>query len=194
MSGQAAIGLALPGTAAHRLAARQAPSTLRLALGLIVLYAMFFIAGCASVPPAGSISDAKTGSWAGRISLQVDSERPQAFFASFELHGRATDGELYLTGPLGSALGSMRWSPQQAVLQRGEQIRRFSSVDELMLNATGAPVPIDALFDWLRGINTAKGGWSADLSRLPQGRVEAFKSSPAPAVRLKIILDPARSN
>ena len=104
--------------------------------------------------------------WTGRISLQVQSETAppetaQSFSAGFELKGRPERGELTLISPLGNVLGVLRWSPGEAVLDSGNQkIQRFASVDELMAQATGAAVPLSALFAWLQGDNASVSGWS----------------------------------
>jgi 4-diphosphocytidyl-2-C-methyl-D-erythritol kinase len=83
---------------------------------------------------------------------------------------------------LGSVLGVLRWSPGEAMLDSGNgKVQRFSSVDELMAQATGAAVPVTALFAWLRGDNASASGWSADLSRHAEGRISAKRTvQPAP--------------
>lgn len=126
----------------------------------------------------------------GRISLQIQSEPAQSFSASFELKGRAERGELTLISPLGNVLGILRWSPLEATLDSGsQQVQRFSSVDALMAQATGAAVPLSALFAWLQGDNANVSGWSADLSRHSEGRILAKRSQPAPQAELRVILD-----
>jgi outer membrane lipoprotein LolB len=162
------------------------PSALRLA-GVFI--ATFFIAGCAHQTGAKAINDAKNELWAGRISLQIQSEPPQAFFAAFELKGRAQQGELTLTSPIGSIVGIMRWSPGEAVLESGQGIKRFSSVDALLEQTTGAAIPIDALFDWLAGKNTSLNGWTADLAQQVTGKISARRTNPAPQADLRIVLD-----
>ena len=76
-----------------------------------LLIATFFIAACAHKQGATSINDtenqAKTEIWAGRISLQVQSEPVQAFFAGFELKGQADSGELTLS----AEHDQMAWVP-----------------------------------------------------------------------------------
>lgn len=126
----------------------------------------------------------------GRISLQIQSEPAQSFSASFELKGRADRGELTLISPLGNVLGILRWSPLEATLDSGsQQVQRFSSVDALMAQATGAAVPLSALFAWLQGDNANVSGWSADLSRHSEGRILAKRAQPAPQAELRVILD-----
>ncbi len=162
-----------------------------LAFGLLI--AMFFIAGCAHKIGATGINNVKfeekTGFWTGRISLQVQSEPAQAFFAGFELKGQADTGELTLISPLGNILGIMRWTPLDATLEQGGNIRRFASTDELLAQTTGAAVPISALFDWLIGKNTSAPGWAADLTQQGNGRISAQRTNPLPSANLRIVLD-----
>lgn len=162
-----------------------------------LLFTPFLIAGCALKPLATGTNDAQSNPqtafseayWAGRISLQIQSEPPQAFFAGFELKGRATQGELVLISPLGSTLAVMRWSPLEAILLQAGSSRNFASTDELLVQTTGAAVPLPALFDWLTGKNTPAPGWLADLSQLDNGRITAERSAPAPQATLRIVLD-----
>ncbi|MCJ7799969.1 MAG: hypothetical protein MUP33_09495 [Polaromonas sp.] len=156
----------------------------------ILLFAIFLIAGCARPPGTSGINDPKNNLWIGRISLQIQSEPAQSFSASFELKGKAERGELTLISPLGNVLGILRWSPREATLDSGsQQIQRFSSVDALMAQATGAAVPLSALFAWLQGNNANVSGWSADLSRHHEGRISASRTQPAPQAELRVILD-----
>ncbi len=164
------------------------PDRRSVALGL-PLIATFLIAGCARKIYPNDLNDTEKRLWTGRISLQIQSEPVQAFFAGFELKGLTERGELQLTSPIGNILGIVRWSPGEALLESGNQIKRFPSVDALLEQTTGAAIPIAALFDWLRGENTHLNGWSADLSELNTGRVVATRVEPAPQTRLRIVLD-----
>lgn len=155
-----------------------------------ILLATFLIAGCAhpvsEIARNGSIKDF----WTGRISLNIKSEPEQFFSAGFELKGKPERGELTLISPLGSVLGVLRWSPGDAELDSGNQkIQRFDSVDALMAQATGAAVPLAALFAWLQGDNANVSGWSADLSRHGEGRISAKRAQPAPQADLRVVLD-----
>ncbi len=161
-------------------------------LGLVCACAIapFLIAGCAQPQRLAGTNDSKNELRTGRISLQVQSEPVQSFSASFELKGQPERGELSLISPLGSVLGVLRWSPGEAVLDSGNgKIQRFSSVDELMAQATGAAVPVTALFAWLQGDNASVSGWSADLSRYAEGRITARRVQPAPPADLRVVLD-----
>lgn len=150
---------------------------------------MFLIASCAHKSGASGLHDIKTGVWTGRISLQIQSDPPQAFFTGFELRGQAERGELTLTSPIGSVLGVMRWSPDEAVLESAGEVKRFASVDALLQQATGAAVPVSGLFDWLAGKDTRMNGWTADLSKRDTGRIDAIRTEPAPQTKLRIVLD-----
>lgn len=166
------------------------PTSLRRRFALVscFLFATFLIAGCAHQPWADGQNDAQNQVWSGRISLQVQSEPPQAFFAGFELRGSPAQGELVLNSPLGTSLAVLRWAPGEAVLDAGGPAQRFASVDELIEKATGAAVPLPALFDWLAGKNTALNGWNADLSQQPEGRISASRTTPQPRADLRIVL------
>ena len=159
-----------------------------LALLSSICFAIIFIAGCAQPPRAVAQNDAETSFWTGRISLQVQSEPVQAFFAGFELKGLAAQGELTLNSPLGNSLAVLRWSAEEAVLDSGNQIQRFASVGELIEKATGAALPVPALFDWLRGKNTAADGWTADLTQQGEGRISASRTAPQPRADLRVVL------
>lgn len=161
---------------------------LRQAFVSCLLFATLLIAGCAHKPWAEGQNDAEHPTWSGRISLQVQSDPVQAFFAGFEMRGSPEQGELVLNSPLGTSLAVLRWSPGEAVLDSGGQIQRFDSVDALIEKATGAAIPLPALFDWLAGKNTALAGWSADLSQQAAGRISASRTAPLPRTDLRIVL------
>jgi outer membrane lipoprotein LolB len=153
-----------------------------LALGLL-------LAGCAT-PQRQAPTDPQTPLWTGRLALTVEDNQSQSFSAGFELQGRAEAGQLTLFNPLGGTLAVLAWTPGGATLSAvGDPVRRFASVEALALEATGAPLPITALFDWLRGVDTAVAGWQADVSQLAQGRLRAKRSSPPPAAELRVALD-----
>jgi outer membrane lipoprotein LolB len=127
--------------------------------------------------------------WSGRMGLNIQSQPPQSLSAAFELQGSAERGELLLLSPIGSTLAQLRWSPQNAELSQGDRLWRSASLDDLTRQLTGTALPIAALFDWLGGQATSPAGWRVDLSQLPQGRIEAQRQSPEPAVLLKLLLE-----
>lgn len=150
------------------------------------------LAGCAQPPrqlQADAASPALAGHWSGRLALQVEDAQNQSFSAGFELLGAPQRGELLLFTPLGSTLARLVWTPQQATLQQGSDIKTSDSLPALVEELTGSALPIAALFDWLQGHATAAAGWNVDLSRMPQGRLLAQRSDPQPPATLRIVLD-----
>ena len=150
---------------------------------------MLLIAGCATPAAPAASFDPERNEWSGRLGLTVAAEPPQSFSASFHLSGSAEAGELTLTSPLGNILAAMQWQPGEALLRQGEQTRRYESLDTLAQEATGTPLPVRALFGWLRGQPQSVPGWRADLSRLPEGRLSAQRLMPLPTAELRVVLD-----
>ena len=82
-----------------------------------------------------------------------------------------------------------QWSPGEALLKNGSQTYRFDSVDALIEAATGAAIPVDALFGWLAGRDDPVPGWQADLSQFANGRLQATRNSPPPTTDLRIVFE-----
>ena len=156
----------------------------QLARRTLVVAALLGMAGCASRRTASAPQN-----WSGRLSMQVRSDPPQAVSAAFELSGSPEQGQLQLNSPLGTSLVSAQWTPAEAVLRSGSDARLYRSMEDLLVQATGAAVPLAALFDWLSGVPTPVDGWLTDLSGLSQGRLQASRRQPGPAVELRIVLD-----
>nr|WP_315238833.1 outer membrane lipoprotein LolB [uncultured Albidiferax sp.] len=146
------------------------------------------LAGCAHLNSDRQNTD-PSAFWSGRLALQVDGSAAQSLSASFELKGSAETGELTLFNPLGGTVARMLWQPGSATLYANGEIRSFDSLEALVAQATGTPLPLAALFDWLRGSNTPVPGWQADLTRLEDGRITALRSQPAPTATLRVVLD-----
>lgn len=146
------------------------------------------LSGCVQMPraPTDSLSADR---WSGRLSLQVQSEPPQSFSGGFEIKGNPLQGELMLNSPLGNTVLAARWSPKQATLYSGSEARSYASIDALIEQSTGAALPVGALFDWLAGKDTQSNGWTANLSRQSEGRIEARRLQPLPQTELRIVLD-----
>lgn len=150
------------------------------------------LAACAT--PQRSTSPAMPGDVlrTGRLALSVDDQPSQSFSAGFELRGQPASGELTLLSPLGSTVAVLRWSPGRATLEsQGRAPQQFDSLDAMVENATGAVVPVAALFDWLAGVPTPVPGWEPDLSALADGRLRARRVQPPPAADLRVVLDPS---
>ncbi|MBC7681638.1 MAG: outer membrane lipoprotein LolB [Ferruginibacter sp.] len=155
--------------------------------GAILLCAVL-LAGCAHLNSGRQNAD-PSAFWSGRLALQVDGSAAQSFSAGFELKGSAQAGELMLFNPLGGTLARMVWQPGSATLHANGEVQPFDSLEALVAHATGAPLPLAALFDWLHGSNTLVPGWQADLGRLADGRLTAVRSQPDPAATLRVVLD-----
>ena len=167
----------------HRTSTRSLCTALLLVTG--------WLAGCVTPPKPATPSSATTAPTmrTGRLSLQVQQEAtPQSFIVAFELTGDAHNGSLRLFGPLGSIMAIAQWSPTTATLQHTGRVRTFESLDALLEELTGAPLPSAALFDWLNGHNTEADGWKADLSQYPQGKIRAQRHQPQPAATLQMVL------
>jgi outer membrane lipoprotein LolB len=155
----------------------------------LLALAVVLASGCATPPRTAAPDDAVNGPWSGRLALQVEDNQSQSFSAGFELKGSPRAGELALFTPIGGTLAVLAWTPESASLRTNGQTRNFISVDSLVTHATGAAIPLAALFDWLRGIDTPVAGWQADLSLLGQGRLRARRLEPPPQADLRIVLD-----
>lgn len=156
--------------------------------GLALL--LVLIAGCAAPQRAGP-KEALTERtfWSGRLALQIEDQASQSFSSAFELHGSAERGELTLLNPLGNVLAQVQWSPEQAKLQSREQTTTSDSLDALLIQATGTPIPVKALFNWLRGLESTVPGWQTDLHAIDQGRLVATRHSPTPKATLRIAFE-----
>lgn len=159
------------------------------AIAGILLVAMF-LGGCAQPPRSKDADAAAHAGWRGRLALRVENgQGPQSFSAGFELSGTPQAGELVLSTPFGTTLATLTWTAQDATLRTNGEVRHFESVDALATQATGAALPIAALFLWLSGQHATAAGWQADLSQLSDGRLMAQRTHPEPAAELRIVLD-----
>jgi outer membrane lipoprotein LolB len=157
-------------------------------------------AGCSTAPPPAR-GDALTGRLVLQISPSTNTPAQQ-WSAGFELRGSAQAGELELTSPLGTTVVQARWHPGQVELLQGGERRGFADLGELSRQLLGENVPLEALFDWLRGRpwpaasheRTAQGfvqqGWAVDLSGLGEGRITARRDQ-APTILLRARLEVA---
>jgi len=125
------------------------------------------------------------------LSLRIDSQPVQTFSALFELRGAPQAGELTLTSPIGNTLAQLHWAPGEALLKNGTETRRYDSVDALIEAATGAAIPVAALFGWLAGREERVPGWRPDLSQINAGKLQATRESPEPRADLRIVFERA---
>lgn len=167
-----------------------APALPRRALLLAALPAALWLTGCAQ-PPRRPADPAQPAHWSGRMAVQLqdDNAQDQSFSASFELQGSQRQGQLTLLSPFGAVLAELQWSPQGAQLRQGGQLRESASLDALVQDTVGTPLPLGALFSWLAGEQASAPGWQADLSQMDQGRLRAQRSQPLPRASLRVVLD-----
>ncbi|MDP9918570.1 outer membrane lipoprotein LolB [Variovorax boronicumulans] len=163
--------------------------TRRAALGAGGGALLLWLTGCAQLSGGTAAAPGRSASWSGRMSLRIDSEPVQTFAALFELRGSAEAGDLTLTTPIGSTLAQLHWAPGEALLKNGSDTRRYDSVDALIEAATGAAIPVGALFGWLDGRADPVPGWRADLGQLSNGKLQATRESPAPRADLRIVFE-----
>ncbi|MEO6032110.1 MAG: outer membrane lipoprotein LolB [Burkholderiaceae bacterium] len=159
--------------------------------------------GCAAVPQAPDVLAGD--SYSGRLALRVEatpSTPPRALSAAFELRGNARAGRLELVSPLGTLLAQARWAAGRVTLVTPHSEQDFADLDALTREVLGEPIPIAALFDWLRGqpwpgaassATTAPPGfeqlgWTVDLARFDDALINARRAH-APAVTVRIKLD-----
>ncbi len=164
------------------------PPIQRRLLSCLAVATALTLAGCAA-PLRSLPRDEAMPFWSGRLALQVQSDQSQSFSASFELKGSAQQGELALYSPLGSTVAQLAWEPGNATLRSNGETRRFDSIEALSAQATGTPLPLGTLFDWLAGKPTELPGWQADLSMLAEGRLVARRTAPPPAAVLRIAFE-----
>ena len=161
------------------------------------------MAGCSVLPRIPAGADALSG----RLTVKVDAaggSAARSLSAAFELQGNADTGRLNLVSPLGSVLAQARWSPERVVLVTPQGESQFADLDSLTRDVLGEPLPVVALFDWLRGrpwpgaasaattppadVGFEQLGWMVNLARFDEAWVAARREQ-APAVTLRAKLD-----
>jgi len=152
-----------------------------------LLGAVLLLAACATPPKP--VVPAGVQAWSGRMALTVEGQASQSFSAGFELKGAPEAGELTLSNPLGGTVAVLAWSPGSATLSTYGNTREFPSLEALAQEATGAPLPVASLFDWLAGKPTAVPGWEADVTQVAQGRLHARRSDPPPPADLRVVFE-----
>ena len=146
----------------------------------------------------------------GRVQKRVILQSAQAFFVVVEahpevwrggpaLHGgteqllhQMAQGHALLGGPPfeGINQGMLRWAPGEAVWRLGQDERRFGSLDALLIQTLGTPLPVPTVFAWIEGRALALDGW--ELVSLPSSNqpLVARRHYPAPSLELRLQLAP----
>jgi outer membrane lipoprotein LolB len=154
---------------------------------LLAGFAVLLLSACAVPPRTPATPGVQV--WTGRLALAVEGQASQSFSAGFELKGAPDNGELTLYDPLGGTLAVLAWSPETATLRAGDTVRQFTSLQALAQEATGAPLPVAALFDWLGGKATPIEGWEADVTQVADGRLRARRNAPPPVADLRVVFE-----
>jgi len=137
------------------------PSRRRTALAPAVALTLA-LAGCASAPPVPSATAASLDApreWNGRFSVRLESDGPEgrqeAATGRFSLLSRPTPAgralEVDLSSPLGQILAQGRRQPDGRSSLELSDGRRFEagSLNGVLEQALGWPLPIERLPDWL---------------------------------------------
>lgn len=149
--------------------------------------AVALLAACATPPKP--VAAPGEQAWSGRMALTVEGQASQSFSAGFELKGTPEAGELTLTNPLGGTVAVLAWSPGNATLRSNGSTRQFDSLEALAQEATGAPLPVASLFDWLAGKPTPVPGWEPDVTQVADGRLRARRVDPPPPADLRLVFE-----
>jgi len=173
------------------------PAMLRRLCTACCLVAALLLCACVNLrdhdTPTGAVA---RDYWQGRLAVRTrpgvagTPESRQDFSAAFELQGSPEQGELTFFTPLGSAAARIRWTATEAELQSQGQTRRFGDLQHLFSQTTGATLPIDALFQWLRGQAHDTAGWQVDVSHHAEGKISAVQETPETVTELRLLLDP----
>lgn len=174
------------------------------------------LGGCTSVP---KVSEQEASALAqaprltGRFGLVVPAgaggqPRGQNVTANFELLGDPSRGRLEMSTPMGSLIARVSWQPGMAQLRTPDEERSYDTLDALTQELLGEALPVQALFDWLKGqpwpgtAHRRTGdqgfeqlGWQVDLRRFPTGLIVAQRlnpSGPEPLATLRLKLDEAQ--
>jgi outer membrane lipoprotein LolB len=160
-----------------------------------------FLAGCTTpvtsdnpplVPAAQAGQNPTAKAFSGRLGLQFPNGGNPSVQLGFTLQGNRTQGQLLLETPFGTTVASVQWNAQFARLSRGDTHQHFPSLDALLAQELGSELPLDGVFAWLNGQGTVAltgAGWLIEGEQA-QTRLRAYRASPAPAIRLTLVLDP----
>lgn len=158
------------------------------------------LSGCAATPQTDE-------SLRGRLSVQIaatETAPGRAVSAAFVLSGDALVGRLDLNTPLGTTLARATWGPGYVELVTSKGSSSHNSLGDMSRDVVGEVLPVEALFDWLRGrpwsgapsstsyapkpSGFEQMGWSVDLSRFYAGALGARRETP-PLVTVQVRLD-----
>ncbi|KAB7623785.1 lipoprotein insertase outer membrane protein LolB [Alkalilimnicola sp. S0819] len=144
---------------------------------LTVLLAALLLVGCATRPPQEDVRGdreqallaVEQWSLSGRAVLRAPRESGR-FSVAWRQDGAAYD--IWLRAPLGAGSLHLRGEPGRASLQTRDRILRAASPAQLLAAYLPAPLPVEALGYWLRGLPQPGGG--ARLQRDEDGLPRAL--------------------
>jgi outer membrane lipoprotein LolB len=143
-------------------------------VALLILFALYLVA-CAT-PPAGLAFDQSAQIREGRFALTAHNLRgePTSLQGRFRLYEAPGQWQLDLMNPLGATLARLTVTPSEARLRTPDAPDRVAiSADGLLADVLGAPVPANAMRDWLGGRVLDSTSVSA-VTRDNEGRISAF--------------------
>lgn len=183
--------------------ATQLPSALPWLAALCLLVGSV---GCTTTaPPSLTPAPApEVSNLSGRLAVRVAAlgEAPaRSVTALFDLRSHdGQSGELDLSTPMGTIMGRATWNAQQVKLVTSQSERVYPSLSALSQDVLGESIPVQALFDWLRGrpwpgapseplqeesgMGFTQLGWTLQLGQLPDGVIVAERAEP-PQVRVQ---------
>lgn len=142
------------------------------------LFATTLVSGCASTQ-FQSADSVVVKERQGRFSVQSQAvnQPVDAVQGGFVWRQLSIGWQLDLKSPLGATLARLTLSPLGASLEQPDSpTRRASSGEALLAEVLGAPVPMDALEDWIDG-RVREDGRVTDIKRDDQGRVVSFEQA-----------------
>ena len=144
---------------------RQGGTWSRIVMVTTVVMALIGLGGCTTVPtPSVSPSSATIQ---GRLALKVgaSAQGPERqFSALFVLSGDEQRGRLELNSPLGLTLALAHWQPGRVELQTPQETVVLRDLGTLAERTLGTRVPLEAVFEWLRGR-----AWPQSPHRITEG-------------------------
>ncbi|UXH77445.1 outer membrane lipoprotein LolB [Roseateles amylovorans] len=159
----------------------------------------WWLSGCSSVPKVSEQESALLADaprLTGRFGLIVPAgaggqARGQNVTANFELLGDPRRGRLEMSTPMGSLVARVSWQPGWVSLRTPDEERQYDDVESLTQELLGQALPVQALFDWLKGRPWPQAahrpvgeqgfeqlGWQVDLRRFNDRLISAQRLNP----------------
>ena len=181
--------------------------------GALAVLGTAALAGCSALPKAAgtdaaALADAPrlTGKFGRIVPAGAGGQsRGQNVNANFDQLGDPRRGQLEMSTPLGSLVARVTWQPGSAWVKTPDGDRAYDDIDALTQELLGETLPLQALFDWLRGRPWPQApsrsagesgfqqlGWQVDLRRFDVQLISAQRlnpNGPEPLATLRLKLD-----